>query len=228
MAIAEPTLDLTSERGNASLRATACSPTLLVCLDWLERLAVLAFYLWLVARLVANYADHGGLANLLLLPSEGLVVVLLVLRRRARTISTHPGEWLLALGGTCSAMLVRAESGQSLVSPLLGGTVILMGMVIQVLAKISLGRSLGCVPAHRGLKRSGPYRFIRHPMYAGYAVSHIGFLLMNLTLWNLVVYVGCESMMVLRVLAEERLLRGDPGYRDYQIDVRYRLIPGLF
>jgi protein-S-isoprenylcysteine O-methyltransferase Ste14 len=228
MAIAEPIFDLTSERSNASAHDATCSPSRIVCLDWLERLVVLAFYLWLVLRLLADYATHGEAANLLLLPSEGLVVVLLVLRRRARTISTHPGEWLLALGGTCSAMLVQAEPGQGLVSPLFGGTVILMGIVIQVLAKISLGRSLGCVPAHRGLKRKGPYRFIRHPMYAGYALSHIGFLLMNPTVWNLGVYVGCESMMVLRLLAEERLLRGDPCYRVYQNEVRFRLVPGLF
>lgn len=199
-----------------------------VYLDWIERLLVLAFYLWLVARLLGNYASDGGPVNLLMLPSEGLVVLFFLLRRRAQTISTHPGEWLLALTGTCSPMLVYADPGRALVSPPVGGTLILMGLVVQVLAKIALGRSLGCVPAHRGLKLHGPYRFVRHPMYAGYALSHVGFLLMNATPWNLVLYVGCESIQVLRLLAEERLLSNDPCYRSYRTTVRYRLIPGLF
>jgi protein-S-isoprenylcysteine O-methyltransferase Ste14 len=198
------------------------------CLDWTERLLVLAFYLWLVARLLSNYWTDGGIANLLMLPSEGLVVLFLLLRRRARSISTHPGEWLLALVATCSPMLVRPDPAHALVPPAVGATLVLMGMVVQVLAKIALGTSLGCVPAHRGLKLNGPYRFLRHPMYAGYALSHIGFLLMNPTLWNLVLYLGGESLMVLRLLAEERLLSGDPRYRAYRAEVPYRLVPGLF
>ena len=160
MSTIESSIELTRGRGNvlasgasATLSPTLASgrPSLLHYLDWFERLLVLAFYLWLVQRLLGNYWSEGGLANLLLLPSEGLVVVLLLVRRPARTISTHPGEWLLALGGTCSALLVQAEPAQALVSPLVGGTVVLMGMMGQLFAKIALGSSLGCVPAHRGL-----------------------------------------------------------------------------
>jgi protein-S-isoprenylcysteine O-methyltransferase Ste14 len=237
MSTIEPTIELTS--GGVAISGSraaetvpppsaTCPPSLVGCLDWMERLIVLSFYLWLVACLLGNYWTDRGLANLLILPSEGLVVLLLLVRRRARTISTHPGEWLLALVGTCSAMLVRAEPAHALVPPLVGGAVMLMGMVVQGFAKLALGTSLGCVPAHRGLKLNGPYRFVRHPMYAGYALSHVGFLLMNPTLWNLVWYIGCESIMVLRLWAEERLLSGDPRYRAYQAAVRYRLVPGLF
>jgi protein-S-isoprenylcysteine O-methyltransferase Ste14 len=230
----ETTAELTSRpqstvRGKeVSVFAFDCGPRTVTCLDWIERLLVLSFYLWLVARLLGNYWADGSLANLLLLPSEGLVVLFLLLRRRARKISMHPSEWLLALAGTCAPMLIRPETAHALVPAQVGATVVLMGMVIQILAKIALGTSLGCVPAHRGLKLNGPYRFIRHPMYAGYALGHIGFLLMNPTLWNLILYLGCETLMVLRLLAEERLLSADPRYRAYQTEVCYRLVPGLF
>jgi protein-S-isoprenylcysteine O-methyltransferase Ste14 len=103
-----------------------------------------------------------------------------------------------------------------------------MGMVIQVLAKLALGRSLGCVPAHRGLKLSGPYGCVRHPMYAGYLLSHLAFLLMNPTWWNLTAYALAYVLQVPRLLAEERLLAHDPQYRAYQAAVRYRLVPFVF
>jgi protein-S-isoprenylcysteine O-methyltransferase Ste14 len=65
-------------------------------------------------------------------------------------------------------------------------------------------------------------------MYAGYLLGHLGFLVVNLSGWNLLVYAVCYSLQVPRLLAEERLLSQDPGYRAYQATVRYRLLPGLF
>lgn len=237
MSTIESTVELTRSGRNVStgrqtlnvpLSAATCPRSLIGRLDWIERLIVLAFYLWLVARILGNYAANGGLANLLLLPSEGMVVFFLLFRRRAQTISAHPTEWLVAIVATCSPMLVRPETAHSLVPPLIGASVVLMGITIQVMAKIALGRSLGLVPAHRGLKLNGPYRFVRHPMYAGYALSHVGFLLMNPTLWNVAMYVACTGLQIFRLLAEERLLRRDPRYRHYQTEVRCRLVPGIF
>jgi protein-S-isoprenylcysteine O-methyltransferase Ste14 len=199
-----------------------------ISLDWTERLVALALYGWLVARLLINYWVNGGIANLLLLPSEGLVVFFMLIRRRPTVISRHPGEWLLALGATWVPMLVAPGVGQALVPVVVGAGILVMGMVVQVHAKLTLGRSLGCVPAHRGLKLTGPYRFVRHPMYAGYLFSHLAFLLMNPTLWNLGVYALCYSLQIPRLLAEERLLGRDPRYQAYRAAVCYRLIPGVF
>jgi protein-S-isoprenylcysteine O-methyltransferase Ste14 len=84
------------------------------------------------------------------------------------------------------------------------------------------------VPAHRGLKVAGPYRFVRHPMYAGYLLSHAAFLLMNPTVGNVAVYAVCYALQIPRIFAEERLLSRDPEYREYRRTVRYRLIPWLF
>lgn len=197
-------------------------------LDGAERLLVLALYGWLVARLVIGYGHDGRLANLLLLPSEGLVVVFMLLRRRASEISRHPGEWLLAIAATCIPMLVTPGVGNSPIPPAVGATVLLMGLLVQVHAKVTLGRSIGCIPANRGLKLAGPYRFVRHPMYAGYLLSHMAFLAMNPTPWNLALYAACYGLQVPRLLAEERLLGRDARYREYQADVRHRIIPGIF
>ena len=197
-------------------------------LDWAERLLVLGLYGWLVARLVGKYLAAGSVFNLLLLPSEGIVVVLLLAGRPATTMSCRPVEWLLALAATVSPMLVNTGIGDPLIPVPAAGFVALMGLVVQLSAKLTLGRSLGLVPAHRGLKLSGPYRYVRHPMYAGYLVTHLAFLLVNPTWWNFAVYGLCYGLQLPRLLAEERLLRRDADYRAYENVVRYRLVPGLF
>jgi protein-S-isoprenylcysteine O-methyltransferase Ste14 len=191
-------------------------------------LLILALYGWLVARLLGKFLTDGGAVNLLLLPSEGMVVVFLLVRRPATTISWRPIEWLLALAATISPMLVNTGIGEPLIPVAAAAFLLLMGLVVQVWAKLTLGRSLGLVPAHRGLKVSGPYRFVRHPMYAGYMLSHLAYLLVNPTWWNLAVYGLCYSLQIPRLLAEERLLRRDPNYRAYEKVVRSRLIPAVF
>jgi protein-S-isoprenylcysteine O-methyltransferase Ste14 len=197
-------------------------------LDWPERLLVLGLYGWLVARLLGKYLADGGVVNLLLLPSEGVVVAFLLVRRPAATISRRPLEWFLALAATISPMLVNTGIGEPLIPVTAAAFLLLAGLLVQVWAKLTLGRSLGLVPAHRGLKTSGPYHYVRHPMYAGYLLSHLAFLLVNPTWWNLAVYGFCYGLQVPRLLAEERLLGRDPSYRTYESMVRSRLIPGVF
>src|SRR5262249_49311814 len=126
------------------------SPRARRALDWSERLLILGLYGWLVARLVSNYLTAGGIVNLLLLPSEGIVVFFLLFRRPAIAISSRPGEWLLALAATVSPMLVNPGIGAPVIPVMAAAFLVLMGLVVQVWAKLSLGRSLGLVPAHRG------------------------------------------------------------------------------
>src|SRR5438128_7632353 len=96
-------LSPTAQRSPLATDAPVVSTQLL---DWVERSIVLALYGWLVLRLLVGSWSNGQVANLLLLPSEGLVVVFLLLRRRPTAISQHPGEWLMAIAATCAPMLV--------------------------------------------------------------------------------------------------------------------------
>ena len=197
-------------------------------LDLAERLFVLALYGWLVARMVEGFRAGGGPGSLLLLPSEGLVVVFVLLRRRTEKISPRPHEWLLALLATCAALLVTPIHRPPPIHPMVGSVLMIMGMLIQLHAKVHLGRSFGLVAAHRGLSLGGPYKLVRHPMYAGYMLSHLGYLAFNPTWWNFALYAIGDSLQIPRLLAEERLLANDEHYRRYQSTVRYRLFPGLF
>jgi protein-S-isoprenylcysteine O-methyltransferase Ste14 len=235
---AETALTLTAEQEctlAGYLRAPSAAPSLELrrirmdsVLEWTEYVVALALYLWLVFRIVSSYLLQGGIADLLVLPSEGLIVCFLLVRRRATEISRSAGDWLVALVATCAPLLVCPEPGQALIPINVAAAVLLAGILIEVLAKITLGRSIGCVPAHRGLKLSGPYRFVRHPMYAGYFVSQLAFLAVNPSLWNAAFYAVGWGLQLYRIQAEEHLLSHDPQYRHYRSVVRYRLIPGLF
>jgi protein-S-isoprenylcysteine O-methyltransferase Ste14 len=196
-------------------------------LEWGEWGVILALYGWLVARLWTGFWDDGKVINLLLLMSEGLVIVFVLFRRRATNVSRRPAEWLLAFAVTCLPMLAT-PGGESLLPPLVPVSLLLVGMIVQLHAKVTLGRSIGMIPANRGLKLGGPYRFVRHPMYAGYLIGHVAYLLANPTWWNLAVYALGNGLQVVRLLAEERLLARDEQYVAYRERVPYRLIPSVF
>jgi protein-S-isoprenylcysteine O-methyltransferase Ste14 len=53
---------------------------------------------------------------------------------------------------------------------------VLVSVAIMIYARLSLGRSIGYVPADRGIVTSGPYRFVRHPIYTGLFVTLFAFL----------------------------------------------------
>ena len=101
-------------------------------------------------------------------------------------------------------------------------------MLTHIGAKLSLQRSFGLVAANRGVKVSGMYVFVRHPMYAGYMMTHIGFFLFAPTLQNFAVYAATWTLLIMRVFAEERILSQDVTYREFQSRVPYRLLPGVF
>jgi protein-S-isoprenylcysteine O-methyltransferase Ste14 len=76
---------------------------------------------------------------------------------------------------------------------------------------------------------SGPYRFVRHPGYAGNLVCVVAIPLALDTLWTFVAAGFALVVSVIRTALEDRALMEElPGYRDYARRVRYRLFPGLW
>ncbi|RMD89776.1 MAG: isoprenylcysteine carboxylmethyltransferase family protein [Alphaproteobacteria bacterium] len=194
-------------------------------LDGGEQIVVLGLYVWLVARLWPENFAADNWYPLLLLLSEGLVVFLLLIRRRTERISSRPRDWIIAFAGTFLSLLV--EGGHTPLAPILGAALMLCGIFVHVGAKLSLWRSFGVVAADRGVRTGGLYALVRHPMYAGYMLSHIGFLLIVPTLWNLVLYLMVWTLLLARIHAEEQVLATSPAYRHYMKRVRHRLLPGV-
>jgi protein-S-isoprenylcysteine O-methyltransferase Ste14 len=73
---------------------------------------------------------------------------------------------------------------------------------------------------------SGPYAWVRHPIYLASLAIHIGTALLLGARWGLLVLPVLALLIGLRTVLEERTLRGGlPGYCDYMTKVRYRLVP---
>jgi protein-S-isoprenylcysteine O-methyltransferase Ste14 len=76
---------------------------------------------------------------------------------------------------------------------------------------------------------TGPYAFVRHPMYAGGLLLFIGSPVALGSYWGLLAFVAALPALVWRLLDEERFLAKNlPGYVEYCAKVRWRLIPGVF
>jgi protein-S-isoprenylcysteine O-methyltransferase Ste14 len=197
-------------------------------LDLFERFAVLALFALMASRIFGSVSLGASPFNILVLVSEGLVVALVIARRPASELSLKPMDWILAFGASALPTLLRPGHTDPLVPTAVAGALMLFGLAFQVICKLALMRSFGVAPANRGLIIRGPYRLVRHPIYASYLFSQAGFLLLNPTAWNLAVLSATCVLQIFRIDAEERLLAHDPGHATFCRSVRYRLIPGIY
>jgi protein-S-isoprenylcysteine O-methyltransferase Ste14 len=182
-------------------------------------------FVWLF--LVFNQALNSGFPPS---PSTvGLVVinttalVLFMIRRDARRVG-NPLEGLLAISGTFVESFLK-DAGQlsnAQLLPTLLQAVALLGWAASL---ATLGRSFGIVPADRGLVQHGPYRFVRHPIYAFEALFSVGYLAAVPTTRSFVIIGVWCVLQALRVFREERILA---GYDDYRRQVRWRVLPGVW
>ena len=193
----------------------------------LSRVLPAAFFAIVCLGFWKNFVQTGKWTSLLWIVSEGLVIFLIMFRRESRRLSRHPWDWIVALGGTFTALLVRPAT-TTIAPEFIGVALQLAGTVFEIYAKGFLGRSFGIVASDRGIVSGGPYRIVRHPIYLGYFVTHVGFFLANWSPRNLALYIVIYFFQISRILSEERILREDESYRTYCQRVRYRLIPFIF
>jgi protein-S-isoprenylcysteine O-methyltransferase Ste14 len=114
------------------------------------------------------------------------------------------------------------------ISATAGLVLVMAATLLSFASLVTLGRSFGVRPALRRLVTAGPYRFVRHPIYASYVLSDIGY---NIQEWNvgtlLLMLAGWISLLY-RIHAEERVLSKDPRWPAYVATVPYRLLPGVW
>jgi protein-S-isoprenylcysteine O-methyltransferase Ste14 len=105
---------------------------------------------------------------------------------------------------------------------------IIGGTMFAIWATLTLARSISIMPEARGLVVSGPYAFVRHPLYLGEFVVLFGIALQHLMPWSLLL-LGVQCIFQFeRMKNEERVLaRAFPNYADYMARTA-RLLPGVY
>ena len=104
----------------------------------------------------------------------------------------------------------------------------LMGWVMTVNPHAETTVRIQTERGHRVIT-SGPYRFVRHPMYTGAILLYVATPLALGSLWALVVGAAIVLAFFWRTVLEDRTLHAElPGYEEYAARTRYRLIPGIW
>jgi len=105
-------------------------------------------------------------------------------------------------GGQNPVELVAAFNGLAII-----------GFALATVALFELGGSFGVSPANRGMVRTGIYKFVRHPMYLGYAIAESGFLLFGPK--NLGFFIMSATLYFLRARAESKILPSEISQVDH-------------
>lgn len=210
--------------------AAADLPARVIALDLCERVIIATIYGSFAWRMLQDYLGHADISTVLIVLSEALPFVFVILRAPSASLSQRPIDWAVAITATIAPLVVQADaSGAGPLGPeIVAYSIMLFGLFVQISAKTVLGRAFGIVAANRGVREIGPYRFVRHPMYAGYTLTHIGFLLAMPTLLNAAIYTLAFILQIVRIGREERVLMRDPAYVALAKRVRYRLLPGVY
>ncbi|MBB6410932.1 methyltransferase family protein [Mesorhizobium sangaii] len=112
----------------------------------------------------------------------------------------------------------------------IGALLLLLGIWICYLTMLenSFAAPVVKIQDERGQRviSTGPYSYVRHPMYAGAIFFFAGTALLLGSWWGLASVLVFVALLAVRIFIEERTLRtGLRGYDNYAAQVRYRLVP---
>jgi protein-S-isoprenylcysteine O-methyltransferase Ste14 len=81
----------------------------------------------------------------------------------------------------------------------------ILGFTVSTLALFDLGTSFGISPANRGVVKSGIYCYFKHPMYYGYIIAELGFVMLNSLNW--VLFPISVFFYLFRIKVENKILQ---------------------
>lgn len=187
---------------------------------------IMVYLFFVIAHVTALKEDGFRLSFVLIVLFETMMIGMVLVRRGTQDVDLSALAILAGLAGSFFPLGFRpAGSGEDL---LIGQLVQMVGILLQIGASLSLGRSFGLVAANRGIKTGGLYRVVRHPFYFAYVVAHIGYIISNPSVWNMGLLLVGTGFQVARINFEEGLLSRSAEYQRYLATVRWHLFPGIW
>lgn len=156
-----------------------------------------------------------------------LLVATMLVRRAPVRVTLHPLLWLLAFVATYWLFIFGrfADAGVSFAPAWVVYSLSFASFAVSVWARLSLGRSIGLVPANRGLVTTGAYGLMRHPIYTGIYLAYAALALQNWSPRNASIFAIGAALFIIKSFVEENFLRQDAEYARYMTRVRWRWIP---
>jgi len=158
-----------------------------------------------------------------------LLIITMIIRRTPLRVTPNPWFWLLAFVATYGMFVFTAfgQTGVALVPTIIPDVIAITSAAVAIYARLSLGRSIGFVPANRGIMTGGAYRFVRHPIYTALFLTLAALTLRSFTPINLAGALTIFTLFVVKSVVEERFLSEDKHYVEYMKKVRWRWLPGI-
>src|SRR6478609_2770012 len=155
-----------------------------------------------------------------------LLALLIMTRPPAKAEADDLLPKLAAFVGTYLPWTITLFSKTEQALPnLLSTACVLIGIIMMLVTIRYLGGSFSLVPQARSVVQTGPYRWIKHPLYLAEEIAILGVVLQYLTPVTVIVLVLHIGVQVCRILYEEDLLRRNcPEYSTYEA-ARWRLLP---
>ena len=160
----------------------------------------------------------------------GLIIFLMLVRPPSLRTGTGVAPKLAGAVGFLLPILIVAAPVAKLSPAMKDFSVglVLVGTLVSIAATISLGRCFSILPQARALVTDGPYRLVRHPLYAGEMLALIGIMFRYQQPSALLLTVLSIAVQLPRMHFEERVLEeAFPSYREYASRTA-RLIPGVY
>ena len=174
------------------------------------------------------YASVGSRISVILFLA--LMAALFIVREKAVKKASGLSPRIMAILGTflMSVITFFPRVELNVIQTLTATLIVLSGTCLSVAVLFRLGRSFSLMAEARKLVTSGPYAFVRHPLYLVEEIAVIGTLLQFLSLYTVAIFGIHLWIQIQRMKNEEAVLREVfPGYADYQART-FRLIPGVY
>lgn len=131
-------------------------------------------------------------------------------------------KWLLSeatIMSTMSVILIASKYTFSYSLQVVSAFIYISGILLYTWARICLGRNWGeaiVIRAGHQIVTSGPYRYLKHPIYVSIILILTGATMLLNSLWGLTAtFLLVMPLLILRAGEEQRILKDLPGGKEY-------------
>ncbi|MCS3448361.1 protein-S-isoprenylcysteine O-methyltransferase Ste14 [Bradyrhizobium elkanii] len=213
------------------MSAAAMSLSTNLAYDRATRFLGSAWFLLLALAVTTNLAKTGEpwpslVSNFLVAVFYLMLALLILIRGPAKAQAEGLLPRVAAFVGTYWPWTITFfEKTEGALPNLLSAVCVLTGMIMILVTVRHLGRSFSLVPQARSVVQTGPYRWIKHPLYLSEEIVFLGVVLQHLSWMTVGLLILHICIQVWRIHYEEDVLRRTlPEYSSYEAS-RWRLIP---